>query len=308
MDKLKFKELFDASALEMLAAFRRGSAGSRADEIGFPREEQVRVFLENWLPGEYGIGKGYIANQNRDISKECDIILFDNLRTPRFVINRTNNLRIIPISYVYATMEVKSSITNREMENIIEKARSIIDNFIGYVKDKPQGNSWTDYYLKLSASDPDNLTKKIPDNQYDLYRAKIGQTIEAHSQPLIIVFAYQSDLSLKSIYDRFKEQYITPDIVCVLDKGLLIKSRKISLVRNYAQNLRSTSENINQSLRMALHGLNFETISEDCFIIQSDKSETNLMNFYVQTFELLRQQTIQEYFQPSDLISIWNGL
>ncbi len=308
MDKLKFKELFDASALEMLAAFRRGSAGSRADEIGFPREEQVRVFLENWLPNEYGIGKGYLANQNRDISKECDIILFDKLRTPRFMINGVNNLRIVPISYVYAVMEVKSSVTNREMENVIEKAQSIINNFIGYVKDKPQGGSWTDYHLKLSESDPENLTKKIPDSQYELYRAKIGQITEAHSQPLIIVFAYQSELSLKSIYDRFKQQYITPDIVCILDKGLLIKSRKISLVRNYAQTLRSTSENVNQSLGMALHRLNFEAISEDCFIIESDKSESNLMNFYVQTLELLRKQTLQEYFQPSDLISIWNSL
>ncbi|STR45182.1 DUF6602 domain-containing protein [Iodobacter fluviatilis] len=101
------------------------SSTGRPDEIGAPREQQVRNFLKLILPEKIGVSKGYIINQGGDISKECDIVLFNKETCPRFILNEENDLRLFPIEEVYGVIEVKSTLNPTELNDALSKLSSI---------------------------------------------------------------------------------------------------------------------------------------------------------------------------------------
>ena len=101
-------------------------------EKGRALENTVASFIRSFLPKEYGVSTGFIAyckNQRVNLSSQLDIIIYDALRGAPIV--SLESCDIFPIEYVYAYVEVKTSIRScsnrvkRLPDNSVEKCLEI---------------------------------------------------------------------------------------------------------------------------------------------------------------------------------------
>ena len=122
-----FDDLFSAAASELLAAFQRSRNQARPDEVGTPREWQVRQFMKDWLPDRYGVSHGYIISRAKQASKQIDCIIYDAATCPKYFQNKEENRRLVPIGHTYGAVEVKSTLGNRELDDAIAKVNSAAD-------------------------------------------------------------------------------------------------------------------------------------------------------------------------------------
>ena len=134
-------------------------------EKGLSNEEILRQVLAKILPRSYGIGKGHIMNQQWEMSKQCDIIVYDALGCPNLFVDDDGN-QVLPIEGVYAVIEVKTHLTHTKLEEAFEVARSVKD------LREDRVNVSTNDHVRISP-------------------------------PLFSVLAYRDDRSMESIYDDY---------------------------------------------------------------------------------------------------------
>lgn len=116
-------------ARKMLIDFEDTSGIQHHLTKGEERESVVvKEYLKRYLPSKYGVTTGEIIDSDGNISKQQDIIIFDYLNTmPLFSLDNDSETQSrIPIENVYAVIEVKSSLTNSEIDDAIEKYKSVV--------------------------------------------------------------------------------------------------------------------------------------------------------------------------------------
>lgn len=155
---------------------------------GTIREDKLKEYLSKLFPTKYAIGNGVIVDANETQSRQQDFIIYDNFNSPKLM--ETESVQVIPIESVYATIEVKSTLTVDELEKSIKNIESVKK----LEKIKP-------------FSSPLIISSIIP--------------------PICMIFAYTSDTSLNNIVKKIDEFNNSIDIknrlsiVCILDKGLI---------------------------------------------------------------------------------------
>ena len=82
-------------------------------EYGLYKEQLVKDLFKFALPQKYSCGNGFIINSIDEITTQCDIIIYDELRTP-FLKNDDSN-RFFPQEAVYGIGEIKSKLTTRQL-------------------------------------------------------------------------------------------------------------------------------------------------------------------------------------------------
>lgn len=90
---------------------------------GRAREIVIKHFLKAYLPHFLDVESGEIISSKGDVSRETDVVIFDRLRCPIFL--REDEVHIFPIESVYAVVEVKSFLNSNELEDCVEKIRSV---------------------------------------------------------------------------------------------------------------------------------------------------------------------------------------
>jgi hypothetical protein len=90
-------------------------------EQGRQREDVVRDFFKDLLPGRLEIGTGEIAATNGDVSPQMDLIVYDGLHTA--LLDRTDSSVVVPVEGVYAVTEVASNLTATKLRDDAEKIR-----------------------------------------------------------------------------------------------------------------------------------------------------------------------------------------
>jgi hypothetical protein len=76
--------------------------------IGILTEEVVRQFLSTFLPKGVNVEQGFIVNENGDLSKQIDIIIYDShIYAPMY---RVNDIIVIEQAAVIAIIEVKTTV------------------------------------------------------------------------------------------------------------------------------------------------------------------------------------------------------
>ena len=155
---------------------------------GTVREEKLKDYISNLFPTKYAIGNGIIVDANETQSKQQDFIIYDNFNSPKLM--ETETVQVIPIESVYATIEVKSTLTITELEKSIKNIESV-----------------------------KKLEKTKPFSTPLIYSSIVP--------PICMIFAYSSDTSLNKIVKKIDELNKNIElqnrlsIVCVLDKGLI---------------------------------------------------------------------------------------
>ena len=120
-------KIFRGIAENMLTDFSKiQSQIQHAGERGAQREETLKKFLETYLPKRYGVGTGQIINNKDQVSRQCDIVIYDALNCPLLLIKP--DYQLFPIEAVCAVIEVKSTLnanTLRDCVNNIESFKQL---------------------------------------------------------------------------------------------------------------------------------------------------------------------------------------
>ena len=91
--------------------------------IGILTEEILRSFLKNYLPKSISVEQGFILSQNGEMSKQCDILIYDSNNYAPFY--RINDIVVVPSDSVLAVIEVKTTLTKQIFHNVIDYFENI---------------------------------------------------------------------------------------------------------------------------------------------------------------------------------------
>jgi hypothetical protein len=109
-------------------------------EKGRRRETGVAGFLKEHLPEAYGVATGEVFSfASEDVSPQCDIIIYDRMKTPVF--GRNGPVQQIPIEGVYAIIEVKSCLDTHALRDAERKFRTVRKLYTGTNKGDLQESS-----------------------------------------------------------------------------------------------------------------------------------------------------------------------
>ena len=93
-------------------------------ERGRSREHGVASFLRENLPAAYGVATGELFSfHSETISSQCDVIVYDDQRTPIF--GRGAVVQQVPIEGAYVVIEVRSIIDTATLRDTARKFKAI---------------------------------------------------------------------------------------------------------------------------------------------------------------------------------------
>jgi hypothetical protein len=114
-------EMFRGIAGRLLVDFDRIQAQiSHAGERGKQREYALTTFLKKYLPRRYSLGTGQIIDCQGQISKQCDIVIYDAFNCPLLLAEE--GYQVFPAEAVFGVIEVKSTL---DANMILSSAQNI---------------------------------------------------------------------------------------------------------------------------------------------------------------------------------------
>jgi len=311
--KPSFDALFEYAASNMIAEFKKSASGMRADEIGYPRERQVRKFLKNWLPEKYGISKGYLISLDKSVSKECDIVIYDKDNCPKYVFDIDSDIRFFPKSEVFGAFEVKSTLDKISLQNSLDKVCSVkkipittIHDLISFTSDE-----WIDKDIKIREKSSEYSS--LSEENFVRYKVKEKKEKPVFSNVFTSIFAFTSSekYTLEKLIEKLKlvEYKNTPDLICILNKGLLVKNNEDTLKRykTLKENkaIKDYVPDYDYFLKRLL-STDKDKSRDNYFILKSSKESVNLMYFYTFILDYLNRFKKYQNFYAGDMVSVWS--
>ena len=160
---------------------------------GSSRENILREYIKQLLPQKFAVGNGIITDVNGTQSKQQDFFVYDAFNSPIFL--HMESSCIIPVESVYATVEVKSTLTKEILKQSIENIRSVKQLEITVLKNSPFIPAQFNFILGT-------------------------------------VFSYTSDSAIETVAQNVDEicrdipKEKQPSVICILDKGLIVNVLK----------------------------------------------------------------------------------
>lgn len=170
-------------------------------EKGSQNEQLMIRLLRKFLPKRFSIGSGIVIDSDGTQSKQCDIIIYDNVYHPDIFGLRSSV--IFPVETVYATIEVKTTLRRGDIKTAIENIESVkklkyIEGVIPYIE---------------SPGKPVAMNFKT----------------QKTSSPWGIVFGYKTDISQATTLKNNFLEFLEPvskehhfDLGFILEKGFVI--------------------------------------------------------------------------------------
>ena len=189
------KQLFRAVSNRMQTDFEAASQFQHYGTRGTVRENTLREFLQNGrLPAKFGLGAGEVVGQVGDVSRQCDIIIYDAISG--LSLHYDENNQIYPIDSVYGIIEVKSSLTKAELLDSLEKIKVFKEMAVDGTVVESVGNGFT--------------------------------VASPRSRPFGVVFAYAlSGNSIDSLRENLRDwesshsPEVWPNYICILNEGCI---------------------------------------------------------------------------------------
>ncbi len=123
---MNLKEVFEAIGTTMLSDFEHiHKQIKHHGERGSEREAVLKRFLGTYLPSRYAVSDGEIVDAFGQTSCQCDLIIYDPFTCPLLLAGK--DYRVFPAEPIFAVIEVKSVLTNSELEDAVKKIKSVKD-------------------------------------------------------------------------------------------------------------------------------------------------------------------------------------
>ena len=110
---------------ELVAAFEQGGLATTPGTIGESRERAARRKLRQLLANGIGVGSGFVIDAQGRVSRQQDIILYEEDICPVFRLNDSEEAAFYPCEGVVAVGEVKSTVGSTEAADILGKIASV---------------------------------------------------------------------------------------------------------------------------------------------------------------------------------------
>lgn len=116
--------IFRGISTKLLTDFQISSQVNHQGVKGTYREDSLKKFLlTGRLPDKYGLGSGEIVSPTMDVSKQCDLIIYDKFNSIPLLYDE--QVQIYPIDSVYGVIEVKSGLSKQVLIEALENIRSV---------------------------------------------------------------------------------------------------------------------------------------------------------------------------------------
>ncbi|TMS41083.1 MAG: hypothetical protein FGO69_09445 [Methanobacterium sp.] len=193
-------EVFRGISSQLTSEFERITTQiTHPGSIGTSRERIVQDFLSKGkLPKKYAIGKGEIIGPDSNVSKQSDLIIYDDMNAVPLLYNE--DTQIYPVESVCGVIEVKSKLSKTKLVEGLENIKSV---------------------------------KEVAPNDYVTYESLKRSDIMVASSfkrpvPFGIIFAFDlDDNSLDSLmnnlndWEQDKDSRYWPNLIVVLNKGII---------------------------------------------------------------------------------------
>jgi hypothetical protein len=90
---------------------------------GKGNEKVLRKVLKHFLAKKYAIGTGVVIDRNGTQSKQCDIVIYDNMLYPSIL--TLSDVHMFPVDIVYATIEIKTTLDAGEAKKALANIASV---------------------------------------------------------------------------------------------------------------------------------------------------------------------------------------
>lgn len=110
---------------ELVSEFERAGMMTHPGAIGSGREQSAKQKLKLILPSGIGIGSGFVIDSYGNVSKQCDVVLYEENFALRFNPNNDSNNIYYNCESVIAVGEIKSDVSKKELLDSIQKLRVI---------------------------------------------------------------------------------------------------------------------------------------------------------------------------------------
>lgn len=157
-------------AKDLVNAFDKAGNASHASAVGSGREKGVRNQLELLLPAGLGVGSGFVIDSYGNISKQCDVIIYEKEYALKFCHNDDDLYSYYNCENVLAVGQVKSKASIEEVGDAIENLKSVkvLKRFEEYDNSFGEKLSSFRHYLMTSSFSPAKIEEYNPIlNSYD---------------------------------------------------------------------------------------------------------------------------------------------
>lgn len=195
---------------ELIAGFEKAGKATTPASVGAAREHAVREKLEKILPGQVGIGSGFVFDSYGHTSKQTDIIIYEKGICPVFSIEGTPETTYYPCEGVIAIGEIKSTLDTDGIIDSFSKVESVKKNR-RYVKDSI---NWRKYFSTLVT--------------YGAEEERYSQTDKPFDQIYGFILCQSFGLKDDTILEKFKEEtfkrdaYLLPNLIVSLNNGMVM--------------------------------------------------------------------------------------
>jgi len=130
------------------------------------REQILKNFLKPFLPGCYGVSGGQAFDNDGNISKQLDVVVYDSLFS--YLAPYMDDFIYFPCESIFGNIEIKSSLNKQSFNDAVENIASL---------KKLSRKAIDSYYV--------NPMKPLSINN-------VNWNIQAYSEYLGVIFAYES--------------------------------------------------------------------------------------------------------------------
>lgn len=171
---------------------------------GSGNESILIELLSKFLPKKYGIGTGVVVDRNGCQSKQTDIVIYDAINYPE--IFSLTSAKFFPIDFVYAVIEVKTTIDSTKLNDAVLNIRSV--QSLDFIKQE----------FRCSPTDP---VTELNDDTILWYT-------KSTTPPLGLIFGYATKTGCFDTFAGWMQPSrddIGPSHIFALDQGFLVDSK-----------------------------------------------------------------------------------
>jgi hypothetical protein len=211
MDKIfNSKEYIQELAQELIRNFTSAGKATTPSLIGTAKESEVRTKLAKIFPPLVSVGTGCVIDSKNNVSKQTDIIIYEKDFCPIFSINDTPEASYFPCESVIAVGEIKSTLNDKELNDSIEKIKSVksLDRFF------VRTDGTRSYGSKLTVH-------QMTEHEYNQKKNVLDQIFG-------FILCESFGLSIETILERLtkiysiSESFLLPNIIFSLKDGLIL--------------------------------------------------------------------------------------
>ncbi len=198
-NQMDIRKVFRGISKKLLTDFEISAQIDHNGNIGDYRENSLKEFLEiGRLPKRYGIGNGEIVGHVSNVSKQSDLIIFDQFDSIPLLYD--SKVQVYPIDSIYGIIEVKSKLSKTKLIEGLDNIKSV---------------------------------KELTPNDYIVKKNLFIQQSYKRPKPFGFLFAYSlSDNSLDSLtknlieWEKSNPPEMWPNLIIVLGEGIIYHTKE----------------------------------------------------------------------------------